>query len=348
MPEYVAPGVYIEEVSPAGAIEGVRTSTAGFVGVADRGPTDAPHFVESFTEFEGTFGDRCQLAHAARAFFEQDGRRLYVQRVDGPGEYARGLEAFESVDEIATVAAPGADAAEELVAHATRCNRFAVVDPPRTSTVGDAVALRERIDSPYAAVYYPWVRADVDIAPSGFVAGAFARTDAQRGVWKAPANVSIAGATGLERTVTEADSERLASSGVNPFRIFVEGQVVLWGARTTSSDPEWKYVSVRRYLTFLEHSIDRGTRWTVFEPNEEPLWTAVVERISVFLRSQFRLGALAGRTEDQAFFVRCDRTTTTQDDLDQGLLVCLIGVAPVRPAEFIDIRIGRWTADHCR
>jgi uncharacterized protein len=349
MPEYLAPGVYVEEVSyRARSIEGVSTSTAGFVGTTAIGPLNEPCLVTSFAEFEEIYGDQCHLAPAARAFFGQDGRRLFVQRVTGPEERARGLQALESVREISIVAAPGADAAEELVEHATRCNRFAVIDPGKGQTLEGVIAMRERIDSPYAAVYYPWVRVsgDVDLPPSGFVAGIYARNDAERGVWKAPANLPIVGAIGLEATLTEAESERLVSKGVNPLRVFPDGKIVVWGARTTASDPEWKYVNVRRYLTYLEHSIDRGTQWAVFEPNGDPLWTAMRETIWNFLHEQFRAGALAGDTPEEAFFVRCDRSTMTQNDLDQGLLVCLIGVAPVRPAEFIDIRIGRWTADH--
>jgi len=350
MPEYLAPGVYVEEVSfPATSIEGVSTSTAGFVGTTEIGPADAPVLVQSFAEFEETYGGRCQLAHATKAFFAQDGRRLFVQRVSGPQEYERGLQALESVPEIATVAAPGADAAEELVEHATRCNRFALIDPGEGQTLDEVVALRGGIDSPYAAVYYPWVRVagDVDVPPSGFVAGIYARNDAERGVWKAPANVPILGAIGLETTLTDTESELLASNGVNPLRVFPDGKVVVWGARTTSSDPEWKYVNLRRYITYLEHSIDRGTQWTVFEPNGERLWAEMRRTLTNFLTGEFRAGALVSGTSDEAYFVRCDRSTMTQNDLDQGLLVCLIGVAPVRPAEFIDIRIGRWTADHC-
>jgi phage tail sheath protein FI len=349
MPEYLAPGVYVEEVSyRARSIEGVSTSTAGFVGRAAIGPTLEPCLVQSFIEFEQTFGGDCYLAHSVRAFFAQGGRRLFVQRITGPDEYARGLQALESVREIAIVAAPGADAAEELLEHATRCNRFAVLDPGKGQTLEDVLATRERIDSPYAALYYPWLRTrgDVDVPPSGFVAGMYARIDLERGVWKAPAGEPIRDATGLETTLTQAQIEQLVSAGINPFRVLPDGQVSAWAARTASSDPEWKYVNVRRYLTYLEHSIDRGTQWTVFEPNGEPLWMAMRETISNFLYGDFRAGALAGRTGEEAFFVKCDRSTMTQDDLDQGLLVCLVGVAPVRPAEFIIIRIGRWTSDH--
>jgi Bacteriophage tail sheath protein len=342
VPEYLAPGVYIEEVAfRAKSIEGVATSTAGFVGPTVTGPRHEPVRVESFVEFEATFGDRCLVAQAARAFFAQGGRRLFVQRVED--DYARGLQAFERIPQIAIVATPGADVADELVAHATRFNRFAVVDPPKGLTVDEVLEWRRRLDSPYAAVYYPWL---VDLAPSGFVAGMYARTDLDGGVWKAPAGEPIAGAIALERDLTEAEIGELASGGVNPLRVLPGGGIVAWAAHTTSSDPEWKYVNVRRYVSYLEHSIDRGTQWTVFEPNGAQLWDDVRDTIASFLAAEFRAGALAGRKPEEAYFVRCDGSTMTQADIDQGLLVCLVGVAAVRPAEFVVIRIGRWTADH--
>jgi phage tail sheath protein FI len=144
----------------------------------------------------------------------------------------------------------------------------------------------------------------------------------------------------------DSESDTLGRSGVNCLRAFAQGEVRVWGARTTSSDPEWKYVNLRRYFAYLEHSIDRGTQWTVFEPNGEPLWESVSGTILDFLFEEFRSGALAGAKPEEAFFVKCDRTTMTQNDLDDGRLVCVVGVAPVRPAEFVNIRIGRWTADH--
>ena len=229
MPEYLAPGVYVEEVSfRSKSIEGVSTSTAGFVGRTERGPRDAPHVVHGFYEFEQTFGNECHLAHAVRAFFAQGGNKLFVQRVTGSKDYARGLQLLETVRKISTVAAPGEDAADELVDHATRCNRFAVLDPPEGQTVEDVLAVRERIDSPHAALYYPWVRVDGDVvAPSGFVAGFYARIDAERGIWKAPAGEALVDAAGLETTLTQSDLELLVSRGVNPLRVLEGGEVAV-------------------------------------------------------------------------------------------------------------------------
>jgi Bacteriophage tail sheath protein len=375
VPELIFPGVYVEEVSlDTTAIEGVPTSTAAFVGATAEGPTEGPLLICGLAEFERTYGDGRPLTfadddapadnflwHAARAFFANGGARLYVQRVVGAddrrpvaSDYESALKRLEHTPEIAVVAAPGASIAEVLVDHAERMRyRFAVLDPEPGQTVDEVSALRERLDSSYGALYYPWVRApdpvansEIDLPPSGYVAGIFARTDTSRGVFRAPANEPLESALGLETTLSDDDAERLNSRGINPLRHFQDGEVRVWGARTVSSDPEWKYVNVRRYFVYLEHSIDRGTQWTVFEPNDEALWANVRASISDFFLNEFRAGALAGDRPDDAFFVKCDRSTMTQEDLDNGRLICLVGVAPIRPAEFVIIRIGRWTSDH--
>jgi phage tail sheath protein FI len=186
---------------------------------------------------------------------------------------------------------------------------------------------------------------DLLLPPSGFVAGIYARVDAARGVHKAPANELVRLAVGVERDLTREEQDTLNPEGVNCLRTFPDRGLLVWGARTLSADPEWKYVNVRRLLMYLERSIDCGTQWAVFEPNTDRLWNAVSIQIRNFLIEAWRQGALQGIKPDQAFFVRCDRTTMTQDDIDNGRLICEIGVAPVRPAEFVIFRIGQWTAD---
>lgn len=375
MTEFIHPGVFVEEVSfRSKSIEGVSTSTAGFVGATAVGPTDGPVRVSSLADFERTYGYGCQLAfagtdapvdnymwHATRVFFAQGGERLFVQRVIGPGErrpraaeYELGLRKLEKMPEVAVVAAPGEPIAQTLIEHADRTRyRFAVLDSERGQTLDEVAALRERIDSAYAALYYPWLRvhdpitkSEIDLPPSGFVTGIYARNDVARGVHKPPANEPVTGAIGLETKLSERDVEALSARGINTFGVFGGGDARVWGARTASSDPEWKYVNVRRYFNYLEHSIDQGTQWTVFEPNGEPLWATLRSAISDFLLTEFRRGALAGEKPEHAFHVKCDRTTMTQNDLDDGRLVCIVGVAPLRPAEFVDIHIGRWTANH--
>ena len=175
--------------------------------------------------------------------------------------------------------------------------------------------------------------------------GIYARSDIQRGVWKAPANEIVSGLTKFEANINKARQDVLNPEGINALRFFEGRGSRVWGARTMTSDPEWKYVNVRRFFIFLEHSIDKSTQWAVFEPNNERLWANVRHTIEDFLLVQWRDGALMGSKPDEAYFVRCDRTTMTQNDLDNGRLICLIGVSPVKPAEFVIFRIGQWTAD---
>lgn len=278
-----------------------------------------------------------------------------------------GLMAFESLEDISIVAAPGAvfdpnggsygmDAQSIvllLISHAERMKyRIAVLDSVNGQTIDGVRNMRSRHDSSYAALYYPWVMgldpvtgAKIALPPSGFVAGIYARNDLERGVYKAPANEVVRGAIGFEMMVNKVQHDSLNPEGINCFRIFDGSGFRLWGARTISSDPEWKYVNLRRYFAYLERSIDEGTQWVVFEPNGEILWANVRRMIENFLLGEWRNGALFGDKPEEAFVVKCDRTTMTQNDLDNGRLICLIGVAPVKPAEYVIFRIGQWTAD---
>jgi hypothetical protein len=280
-------------------------------------------------------------------------------------DYEAGIKAFEDVPDISIVAAPGSTAnfaghADDalatmrlLIAHAERMKyRFAILDCGDRQSVGDVRTLRRKFDSSYAALYFPWVRVvdptsglEISLPPSGFVAGIFARTDITRSVSKAPANQVVSLATGFELSITQAQQDVLNPEGINCFRSFPGRGNLLWGARTVSSDPEWKYVNLRRYLAYLEQSIDRGTQWAVFEHNGESLWNNIRRAIEDFLFSEWKTGSLIGDKPEKAYFVRCDPSTMTQSDLDNGRMVCLIGVAPMKPAEFVIFRIGQWTAD---
>jgi len=279
-----------------------------------------------------------------------------------------GLLQFEDREDISIVAAPGSTFRYEeeggygpqaqkivrhLINHAQKMRyRVAVLDSGDKQTIDQVRAMRARFDSAYAALYYPWVRVldpltqqEILAPPSGFVAGIYARNDTNRGVHKAPVNEVVNLALGFERLLNKAQQELLNPVGINCFRFFEGRGMRLWGARTISADPEWKYVNVRRYFAYLERSIDKGTQWAVFEPNGEPLWANVRRTIEAFLLNEWRNGALMGDKPEKAFFVRCDRSTMTQNDLDNGRLICLIGVAPLKPAEFVVFRIGQWTAD---
>jgi uncharacterized protein len=260
-------------------------------------------------------------------------------------------------DDVALLCAPGAavDVQQALVAHCEQMRyRFAVIDCGPGASDPASIDPRAMIRaSAFAAFYYPWLSVSDPntgvpkwIPPCGHVLGAYARTDAERGVFKAPANEALAGVRQVEFNLDENTLAALNQRRVNAIRAFPGQGIRLWGARTLAqdSDTEWKYVSVRRLLIFIEHSIEKGTQWAVFEPNDARLWTRVKDTIRGFLRAQWRLGAFAGQKEEQAFFVKCDEQTMTQDDIDNGRLVCEIGIAPVRPAEFVIVRIFRQTA----
>ncbi len=350
------------------AIEGAPTATAGFVGMAAKGDLDAPTSIESLRQFEDLFGGfdgslpNPFLAPSVAAFFANGGLRCFVVRVAedadeayigavdpaGPGT---GLEALRKVGEVSSIAVPGTASPRVQSAMIAQCeelgDRFAVLDSAEGDDL-DAVLLRRqglRSDHGFAALYFPWVRVspgDVRgavLPPSGFVAGIFARTDREQGVWKAPVG-EVLTALDVTAAIDDLDQETLNSSGICAIRRFAGRGVLVWGARTISSDPEWKYVNVRRFFIYLEESIQEGTEWAVFEPNDEPLWSRLRDSVYEFLIARWRDGALLGSTPDQACFVRVDRTTMTQDDIDQGRTVIQIGVAVLRPAEFTILRIA--------
>ena len=275
---------------------------------------------------------------------------------DGTPGQRTGLAAFEEISNISIVCAPGENdvpgLTQSLVAHCENMKeRIAILQAPQNP---DPVADHETpVDSTYAAYYYPWINVmhpkkgvQVTIPPGGHVAGIFARNDNEGGVHEAPANMIVRGAMSLQVDLTKAEQDVLNPKGVNCIRSFQGRGIRVWGARTTSSDPEWKYVNVRRLFLFLKQSIDEGTQWAVFEPNDQDLWARVVQTIEGFLRTQWREGALMGPSESEAFYVDCGKgSTMTQDDIDNGRLICEIGVAPVKPAEFVIFRIGQWTGD---
>jgi phage tail sheath protein FI len=310
----------------------------------------------------GLLGDISTVENPAARVFPlaggSDGALPASQQVSRALEYLLGLE------DISIVAAPGLSQAQavanELISHAERrrAYRIAVLDTPPSLSPTEVRTYRGQFDSHRAAMYYPWVTvpnpqasvrnlepAEVTVPPSGFVCGIYARNDIERGVWKSPANEVVRGALRFERDISFGEQEMLNPIGVNCLRPLSGRGLRVWGARTAGSDPEWKYVSVRRYFNYLEASIDRGTQWAVFEPNGERLWDNIRTTVADFLYSEWRQGALLGTKETEAYFVRCDRTTMNQNDLDNGRLVCLVGVAVVKPAEFVIFRVGQKTAD---
>ena len=283
----------------------------------------------------------------------------YVGLPSGARQELQGLSMLEldPFRDVALVYAPkprdnDVDIVTKIIDHCERLRfRFAAVDSgnsdpsqfdPRTTIA----------DSEYAGFYTPWIMASdpesgtrVPTPPGGHVLGIYARTDAERGVFKAPANEVVRGALDLTFDINDNLQGAMNPMGVNAIRRFPGRGIRLWGARTLTSNALWKYVSVRRLFIFLERSIYEGTQWVVFEPNEDKLWGRVRDTIRLFLRSQWRGGALFGRTEDEAFFITCDRRTMSQDDILNGRLICEIGIAPVRPAEFVIFRVFQYTAE---
>jgi phage tail sheath protein FI len=270
----------------------------------------------------------------------------------------RGIQALDLIDDISLLIAPGMWSRTVQGALIEQCetrkDRFAILDPKYGLIPDQVKAERAILDTEYAALYYPWlmardpsVAASVLVPPSGHMAGIYARVDDARGVYKAPANEEILGITDLERVVTKREQDELNPYpiNINVLRFFPDRGFRVWGARVLTSDPQWKYVPVRRLFIFLETTLNVGTQWVVFEPNDEPLWARVRQTVSNFLESLWRSGGLQGATAAEAFFVKVDRTTMTQDDIDNGRLIILVGVAPLKPAEFVIFRVQQKTLD---
>lgn len=273
----------------------------------------------------------------------------------GPGKRT-GIASFVENDVVSIIAVPGITIPEVVVALVGHCenlkNRMAIIDMPKdASKVHELLAYREMIDSTYAAMYHPWIQVfdrssnkPDFIPPSGAVMGVYARTDANRGVHKAPANETVF-CTGLKTEYTKAEQDALNPAGVNLLRSLPGQGIRVWGARTASSNSSFRYVNVRRLFIFVEESIKASTNWVVFEPNDVALWQRVNLTVSSFLENLWRSGMLAGSTPSEAFYVEIGPSTMSQDDIMSGRLICNIGIAPSRPAEFVVFRVSQFTAE---
>jgi phage tail sheath protein FI len=264
-------------------------------------------------------------------------------------------------EDVSLIAVPGVGSPDLVSAGMNYCEKRSLSDcffigdtKPSDDTVDEAKNFRNAITmkNSYGAIYAPWVRmldpmgrssTPILAPPSGFVAGLYAKTDGQRGVWKAPAGTSVAlgGSVGLGVNFTDVQQGNLNPLNVNVIRQFAGSGIVLWGARTVTSDPAWNYIPVRRMAIFLRVSIYRGIQWAVFEPNDEDLWASLRLNIGSFMMNLFRQGAFQGATPTQAFFVKCDNETTTQADIDAGVVNVLVGFAPLKPAEFVVVKISQ-------
>jgi len=283
------------------------------------------------------------------------GSEAYLGEDNGPGKRT-GLQAFLENGTVSIMLIPGVTAPEVQAALIGFCeNRkscFAILDVPQDlKKTNDVANFRDMYDSTYAAMYHPWLemfdagaKRSAYFPPSGAMAGIYARSDNERGVHKAPANEVVRGCTGLSTLYNTGEQDILNPIGVNLIRSFPGRGIRVWGARTISSNGLWKYLNVRRLFIYIEESIRVNTNWVVFEPNSETLCGRVTRTIESFLATCWRDGALAGTSPEQAFFVECGLTTMTQDDIDNGRLICQIGIAPVKPAEFVIFRITQKTA----
>lgn len=378
------PGVYIRErAGRVPIIRGVSTSTAAFIGPSERGPLHTTVKVTSVREFRAHFGDynpRMEVGYAMHQFFQNGGREAWFVRVGrragvadlvGNRRKKTGLYALDHVDSINLLCIPDISHLPEsmmrraLASVTSYCERrrcFFLLDSPvgirSVSGVRSWLQNLGRIRHPNVALYFPRVRIPDPhdrsrirvVGSSGTVAGVFARTNATRGVWKAPAGTEaqLIGVVGLEQHPGYLDIDSLNALALNCLLALPKDGSVIWGARTlVGADhlgSDWKYVNVRRLYLFIEESIYRGTQWAVFEPNNESLWTSIRASITAFMKRLFRMGAFAGSTTRQAFFVKCDHETTTRDDMSQGIVNFVVGFAPLKPAEFLILKMSHHTA----
>ncbi|MEE2779108.1 MAG: phage tail sheath family protein, partial [Myxococcota bacterium] len=368
---YLSPGVYVEEVDRGTKpLEMVGTSTCAFIGEVNTGPVNEPVLCTNWSQYTKHFGDfenSEYLAHAVYGFFNNGGGRCFILNVgvddkpdkkaakyigtdNGPGTRT-GLKAFEDLDDVNMVVAPGqTDPAiqDAVLSHCENMRyRFAILDAPEVIEKGGVDKLPKPRDSKYGAYYFPWLevydpkKGNRVVPPSGHMAGIYARTDAERGVHKAPANEIVRGALGLKYSVTKGEQDILNPKGINCIREFPNRGIRAWGARTISSDASWRYLNVRRLFNMVEQSIELGTQWAVFEPNDPRLWKRVTRDISAFLLRLWRQGALFGQTPEEAFYVKCDAETNPPEVVDAGQLIVEVGLCPVKPAEFVVFRIGQ-------
>lgn len=331
-------------------------------------PAGKPLLVTSWNDFIINFGEikaaNANLAHAVFGFFSNGGTRCWVIRVAAQTDLdslTDELNTFAAIDEIAIVAVPGATSQTSHDALLTHCkslgDRVAVLDGVQTpkANAGDsnltftpaAISLSGRSEAgSFGAIYFPWIEVADPVTkrrvvpPSGHIAGIYARSDATRGVFKTPANEVVLGALALEHRIGRNIQDGLNPDGINVIREF-NGLIKVWGGRTRAdgSSNQFQYVGVRRYMNYLRESIDEGTQWVVFEPNTPSLWKRIERTITGFLTNEWRSGALFGETPQQAFFVRCNADTNPPDVRDLGRVVTEIGVATVKPAEFVIFRI---------
>ncbi|MDR2572710.1 MAG: phage tail sheath subtilisin-like domain-containing protein [Oscillospiraceae bacterium] len=329
---------------------------------------------------EAEYGSSRYLPYSVEQYFNNGGSRAYIMRLsiekvntsgavkttdihpdvyigtdNGPG-MRTGLQAFIEIDDVSAILIPGVTAPEVQRALITFCENkktcVAILDLPIDRTdAKDAVNYQGIYESSYAAYYHPWIQfydalkeRNAFFPPSGAIAGIYARTDAEKGVNKAPANEIVRACTGISVNIKDCDQDILNAKGINIIRSFTGRGIRVWGARTTSTNAEWKYINIRRLFIYVEQSIRLNTQWVIYEQNQEPLWVRVKNTVEMFLNYCQQTGMLAGNFASEAFFVECGRTTMSQNDIDNCKLICKVGVALLKPSEFIIFNITQKTA----
>jgi phage tail sheath protein FI len=382
---YKSPGVHIESAGDRYIpLEAVETGVCAFLGVTASGPPNEPTRIGSYEQYARVFGDDGGVtAQAVQGFFDNGGSSAYICNVapeggldPAPDDYigqqgteVRGLRALEAIDGIDLVVAPDlmqhygnsvgfpeqkhVQAVQRaLIDHCERMHdRMALLDALPGMSVDEVVTWRRQFDSSHAALYYPWIRVRVGqevgppLPPSGHLAGLIARTDKEEGVHRAPANLKIEGLVDVAQRLRKRERDHLFDHGINTLVPFPGRGIRSWGARTLSSDQSFKQIDVRRIFILIRKSIERYAQWVVFEPNEPALWKKLTRTIDVFLGDMWKKGALLGGSADEAYYVKCDEETNPPEAQDVGQLVCEIGIAPVKPAEFIIVRIHQFTRE---
>ena len=339
-----------------------------------KGPSNVATRVKAESQLISLVEVRGATVQPARGTIQLSGgsvpATIEVAATDYIGDAATrtGFAGLEAVDEITMLSVPDLMAAYErglvdvegvkavqlaMIAHCElMADRVAILDTPPGMTAQQVKAWRNEVtgyDSKYAALYWPWVKVMDPVSgrgrfvpPSGHLAGIWARSDDTRGVHKAPANEVVRGAMALELQITKGEHDQLNPDAVNCLRSFPGQGIRVWGARTMSSDPEWRYLNIRRLFNYVEESILQGTNWVVFEPNDPKLWDSVKRTVTMFLRRVWRDGALFGTTQDEAFYVKCDAENNPPENRDAGILTVEVGIAPVKPAEFVVFRISQF------
>jgi hypothetical protein len=365
-----APGVYIEEITPAGPIAGTGTSTPALIGtVAGTLPAAAlgvPVAITNWSAYIAAFGGydvNLNLPFAVRGFFENGGSMAYVVPIKDVTGLAGALDRLTRLPDVSLVAVPGVvDPAQQatVITHCeTMGDRFAILDgaPDTTPLKSDGPLQKQRggllSKNGFAGLYWPWIvisdptaaagtQATLTKPPSGHIAGVMARVDNNRGVHKAPANEPVRGAIDLAYTLNDTEQGALNLGNINALRTFPGQPPLVWGARTLTDGTPWRYVNVRRLFSYVEDSILAGVRWAVFEPNSTGLWKGLERSITEFLSRVWQSGGLFGHTAAEAFYVKIDDELNPPAVRALGEVVIEIGMAPVRPAEYVVVRIGIW------